>query len=945
MKKIRSTTGRFWFGNAVVLTSVLLGLVGAGRAWAADGDDLALPQNKDGTYTLLTNINDDDGDGVPDYADLNNPKERNIRKLEIDVDDIRVDYIYDKSHAFSLTWRPTDVVFSTSNSSFTVPAAELWNGRARGSRGYMDFQPLRSNGHVRIWTKDPTKARSPKNIFTKVATNWSDWPWEASFSLTNLLTCLIGDPDPAEGHWHAPSPLDGNGHLIYMWTPLYAPNPLTGLWYLKKTWKEEHIDDFSQPEDFGLTNKWGKITLWLEGLEPGRVDLTCRTYGYTVYDDDYMQKIPFNIGSGDPYYGGRYWPGGDSLNYRAEGFFYVPWSPPGWNPNNAFTLSDWNSLLPDYKQEATGVLLWETNYAINVAEANLGINNNENMDDTDGLRVGVPDVAWKIDGDDEALEDQLDGMPFWVDMNAKIGPRSLVNMMPLSIQDDGELRKAGYAFYLCVRGEGTVRVQPRSHWQSKGSDLLNYLKTDAMAQAQLKVADQEKTIGTTPVKIPVNYDVSSFLVRSADVGSRIIELLVKPPGSAEYIPADSVKVDFRNVRTLISMMNARNTGTSPYVYPVEDGRTFDMQRFNDAIRQDGAADGIDLARKNYHVFVHGYSVDPNGAISSSAQIYKSMYWTGFRGNFIGFSWNGNLGGVNVENYNVPMQDAMRTAPALANMVETTLNRTYGAPASRITLFAHSLGNMVAFDALRLWQYRHPGQKAVRALTAIEPAISESMFWPVEDFTVNYFPHYVGTSQSKTFTVDIQKRVSRAFWANQPGHEAIRSAGTLIHCWNYKDFALNLAFAANDMGRRVLKGNPIDQGLAEDQWPEEYRIPYCKDDCAAGTVDFVYHAAPLPMPGSTVRASTQSAGTNAPYSTTSYDNEIAQGRKPMPRTGAYAAAINLKAVDYGWDPKSHSAFAGGDLWGPATGPGDVTLGSVWRWYEQVHRTGGYVIGEE
>jgi len=958
MKKIRSTTGRFWFGNAVVLTSVLLGLVGAGRAWAADGDDLALPQNKDGTYTLLTNINDDDGDGVPDYADLQNPMERNIRKIELYIEDISTP---DNSSDGVCWWRPTDVVFSASNTSFTVPAAELWNGKKVGNRGYLDFQPLRSNGHVRIWTKDPTKARSPKDIFTKVATNWSEWPWEASFSITNFGPLTFKD----DRHWVELGDIGSNGEF-YLWTPRYAPTPLSRLWLGGVPWKQEHIDNYCQLEDFGLTNKWGKITLWLEGLEPGQVDLTCRAYGFScLSEDSWDWPWCYHYGTS---LSCREWrlfsnaPDNDHIRWSSSRYFTCDIPSCYFSTaarNNAATarnnympnsLPFWDAHPVDYKQVPNGVLLWETNYSIRVAEANLGINNNENMDDTDGLRVGVPDVTWKINDNDEALEDQKDGMPFWTDLTdgSTYKLSGLIDCMPLLVRDEQDLRNLGYRFYLRVQGGGSVLVHPYSHWQAQGSDLLLYLKSDANAKAQLKVQKaKEKRVAAEDVRIPINFKENRFLVRSCDRGSRTLELLVQAPGSDELQVTDSVKIDFKTPRQIISVMNARDSGTMPYAYPLDDGRTQTISAFKPAVRVDGSHDGIDTARKNYQVFIHGYSLNFSDGVVQAWTTYCCMYWTGFRGNFIGYCWPGDRGGALLDknNFDIPVRDALRSAPAFMQLIRNTILNGYGIAPNRLNVMAHSLGNLVSVEALRLLQYESPGHVFMRTFISVEPAVHESMFWPVQDLNVRYRPSPWNTERAKTVTIDNLKRTSKAFWANQPGHEAFRSAGTWINSWNANDYALK-TFTLNDLkGRMWEYENPLMKGFENDEWPSDYRVTYCENcaACAGGIIDFVKRAFPLPMPGSRVTLNTANSDLALDN-----DYEIAQGRKPMPSGGTYAQAINVSAKDYGWHPDSHSGFSLGD--GSVAGvelggEADASLGVVWRWYEQIHRTGGYVIGEE
>jgi len=823
-------------------TILLVGL--AARESSRADDELSIgPADSRGFYTILANINDENGNGVPDYADLENPDEQNIRAIKIAFRDYRGNDTWEYRCLY-----PEKVGFFILNgASYQVPAANAWAGKVVGNRGYRDYRAIRSNATVRIWRKHPRLSRSPSDI----------------------LKVELADDSPPGGVDHTAYVLNS--------TNLYTMAEL------------------------GLANTGGVLTLWVEGLNRGDVDLNV---------------VSFHQDRG------------------CDGAVWIPgwWS--GYNPAGGGAGNSYFSFVTTGRQ-----------HRIHVAEVDLGINCNDDMDDADGLRVGVPDVPWVINDDDEAIEEQKPGMPFWITPTFR-GEQTLyglIDCMPVFVNDRSDLRNRGVLFYARERSGGKpLRMHPYANWQSPGADPLLYLKSDAVAKAQFsRWEDTEFDVGRDPVQLPVNHFHNRFLLRAhADSrGENTVDLLVKFPHSDEMQVADTVKIHYRGEHDLMTINSLWDVGSQPYEYPLDGARSQTIDAFRDSRVIQNRNGGVDTTRRNYQVFIHGYATDYTNGIGQSFTTYRCMYWTGYRGNFIGFLWPGDQGS-GLKNFDIPVRDALRAAPSLKRVLKESM-AAYGTNPQRVNLMAHSLGNLVSIEALRLLQHETPGQVYLRSFTAVEPAVSESMFWPVEDLSIRYFPHGIIAEEPRTVTVDQLMRVSRAFWVNEPGRESYRSAGTWIHSWNQWDYAL-LAFAVNDLARREFYRNALGDGLRPEnpQWPDQLRVASCGTDiCPSNVVDFVFRALPLPMPGSKVRLQERSGAIN-------YNAEIAQGRKPMPSGGTYAQAVNVRAKDYGWHPKSHSGFILGD--GIATwlsGPTDASLGQVWRWYEHIQRLGAYKIGEE
>jgi len=95
------------------------------------------------------------------------------------------------------------------------------------------------------------------------------------------------------------------------------------------------------------------------------------------------------------------------------------------------------------------------------------------------------------------------------------------------------------------------------------------------------------------------------------------------------------------------------------------------------------------------VFVHGFYVSPDEARGWNAEMFKRMYWTGSKANFIGVTWHGDeTNGTTIPDYHKNVDNAFATAEHLAAVL-----RNLG---PNVTVAAHSLGNIVVSSAIQDW---------------------------------------------------------------------------------------------------------------------------------------------------------------------------------------------------------------------------------------------------
>ena len=98
----------------------------------------------------------------------------------------------------------------------------------------------------------------------------------------------------------------------------------------------------------------------------------------------------------------------------------------------------------------------------------------------------------------------------------------------------------------------------------------------------------------------------------------------------------------------------------------------------------------DRTQPNYLAFIHGYRVSPEAARGWNAELFKRYHRLGFNGRFIATNWHGDTG----LDYHNAVYNALQTGMGL----KTAINRAMPEPGT-LTIAAHSLGNMVASNAI------------------------------------------------------------------------------------------------------------------------------------------------------------------------------------------------------------------------------------------------------
>jgi hypothetical protein len=183
-------------------------------------------------------------------------------------------------------------------------------------------------------------------------------------------------------------------------------------------------------------------------------------------------------------------------------------------------------------------------------------------------------------------------------------------------------------------------------------------------------------------------------------------------------------------------------------------------------------------RKTYIIFAHGWNLAPSDKDNFAETSYKRLWWQGYTGRFAAFQWPTTWGFDGIGDITRPRGFdegefiAWRSAPALTGL----LDRLNGQCPGQVYVMAHSQGNVVAGEALRLLGRNG---KSINTYAACQAAVAAEVYNPgaVATFPLS-FPFGTGPS-----TPDIYPN-----WLTPNGAGVVRKE----NFFNLNDWALNTA---------------------------------------------------------------------------------------------------------------------------------------------------------
>ena len=580
-------------------------------------------------------------------------------------------------------------------------------------------------------------------------------------------------------------------------------------------------------------------------------------------------------------------------------------------------------------------------------EAKLGLNTSNDHQD-DRLRPGIPDVIFEINLDDEIVKDQGDGFQWWWGRHEfpPITHSEIVDLFPLFIRIPNAVLNAGLQPHLSITGSGETILYPAA---SATGNRREFLQNPKVAENQRSLDNRGITIDRNPVDIPIPRGdeeiefVAKAVGQSLGLGRQQWTLtLWLDNGNNQYIPSDSWRITIQDTKEFWAFYSLRNAAANHLTYSAEDQRKVDTRVYHPATQIGGSRDPD---KEKYLLLLHGYNETLDNARIRFNEIYRRLFWLGFRGQFVGVTWHGDVGLWNsgiasALTFDASVQNAFCTSPGLMAFLHSIHNWSGGA--NNIDIMAHSLGNLVVWDALRLYQTTGQGahNPLVRNVIGMEAAV-----WP-ETFTEEMSLSYQDESDDQNrivYSVDELKQHSWSFWFNQEAHPAHKSlAGNVYHSYVPNDEILELWMRYGD---NLLRGSISSPFPIARKWhysrdkltndPPEWRSP---NGTKHSDIGWGSGRGGLPVANifpSRLPTLMLPRHRKPYYGFEDLNLPVGAMMNPLHNVN------NRNATELGWRTDQHSDFAVGEssianakMWFPV----------IWEWYNQFLQP-AMIIGEE
>ncbi len=301
---------------------------------------------------------------------------------------------------------------------------------------------------------------------------------------------------------------------------------------------------------------------------------------------------------------------------------------------------------------------------------------------------------------------------------------------------------------------------------------------------------------------------NDFVFMAAEVGVTTLTLQVEEPATGNRLAADSVKVTVKDPLELWTLANCRGNPSVNYNYFIEDRSegetTVVIQRFPDPELTGGRV----AERRKHLVFIHGYNVNLEQARAGFSELYKRLFWLGFRGNFIGVTWYGDQGtGLSFDD---DVENALQTSPGLMLFLKDTVRPWADDNPDNVEVMAHSLGALVMYDALRLYEAtRTDSQPLVHNAIDFEAAVWREEFERLGtlDYRLEGGQYSAETADDEiTYDTGQMRKQSWLGWFNQAEHSVNEVlTGGIYHSYVPQDRILETWMRANDHLHRGVLG--------------------------------------------------------------------------------------------------------------------------------------------
>lgn len=501
---------------------------------------------------------------------------------------------------------------------------------------------------------------------------------------------------------------------------------------------------------------------------------------------------------------------------------------PANSSENAYLLSD---LFPDSNGASFAMNFWVEGINPNdktPIKATLLYNNGNSWQEVAASFVNIRvleakvilntdnDPQSKFDKDkDHKIKDQHDGFQGWFATqfasNARGGGSAnndatstygLENLFSAKVELP-KLPDANMGYF--ISSDADVFIEKPS-----GAEGLKYLTEDHKNAILSKISSSQEPpyFNAISHQTLLSQNLSKELLfgmygSSSDVTVKVKLYLSEETGNpySNMIVMDSALVTFRPIDKYFMFGSCRTRASSTWTYPLDGTATETITPYADVVFDAGFADR-DTNYEKCFVFLHGYNVNLSAAQEWNRVVFRRMYWSKYRGNYIGITWNGDQG--QILGFDSPLfwtntHNALHSARAISNLLHT-IRSTWGVSSNDVSIMAHSLGNAVMWDALRVYSATRSGQ-AAKAAISVQGAVWEEAFYPESGIT------YGSPGDANYINYSIANLITHswAFWFRQSGKSASSAVGVAYNSYNSADEALDMMI----MSDWRLKDSSID----------------------------------------------------------------------------------------------------------------------------------------
>jgi len=422
-------------------------------------------------------------------------------------------------------------------------------------------------------------------------------------------------------------------------------------------------------------------------------------------------------------------------------------------------------------------------------------------------------VSWK--GDDSLPWDQSDFKDEKIN-----GVHDLLDFQPLKISMDKEVIKRVYSAGFKLMFYSSRALSTRYFKSSKsltqdgqmGDSSYLFHERQAKKQATEKIFDE----GNGRLKInKEDFDIKGnlWLIFEQEPDfinldeELFIDLVLVNENYQKISKLDRVKLRYDNICEFFKTYSVRGKQTNSH-YETERLKDDDPVRivFADNYPDSPKLQGGKFVQEDSDkvlVLVHGYNNTSDDANIMFQNVFKKLYRLGFRENMVGYKWDGDQFNYPVvpTAFDPNVENAFESSRGLMNLVHT-LNSS----GKTVNIAAHSLGNLVALDALRRMALKNSNHYKINNLIHIEAAVWDSVY--------NLRPAYKEENQLR----EIEQRSKWDHWcADVPG--AVTS-GVIINSYNKWDLSL-IAMIANDILMPRHRWDE-DRSRRDDTYPSTYK---------------------------------------------------------------------------------------------------------------------------